>query len=163
MEEAITVLAQKTYVSFSRYEADRASDDAIPTTLTHGPRLVGLEKATNDILVHAKGRGLRRSIVAKRLAIISSVAVAVLTSPLTFAQPQKAEAKEATAPAGVPRHDISGTWTPAIAGSGIGGPGPFSAPSDGKHEPPYTAAAREKMKPYPAGKWDLSESSSADQ
>lgn len=89
--------------------------------------------------------------MAKRLAIISSVAAVVLTSPLTFAQPKKAEAKEAAAPAGVPRHDISGTWTPAIAGSGIGGPGPFSAPSDGKHEPSYTAAAREKMRPYRPG------------
>lgn len=89
--------------------------------------------------------------MAKRLAIISCVTAVVLTSPLTFGQPQKAEAKEAAAPAEVPRHDISGTWTPAIEGSGIGGAGPFSAPSDGKHEPPYTAAAREKMKPYRPG------------
>ena len=89
--------------------------------------------------------------MAKRLAIISCVTAVVLTSPLTFGQPRKAEAKEAAAPAEVPRHDISGTWTPAIEGSGIGGAGPFSAPSDGNHEPPYTAAAREKMKPYRPG------------
>ena len=89
--------------------------------------------------------------MAKRLAIISCVTAVVLTSPLTFGQPQKAEAKEAAAPAEVPRHDISGTWTPAIEGSGIGGAGPFSAPSDGNHEPPYTAAGREKMKAYRPG------------
>lgn len=89
--------------------------------------------------------------MAKRLAIISCVMAVVLTSPLTFGQPQKAEAKEAAAPAEVPRHDISGTWTPAIEGSGIGGAGPFSAPSDGNHEPPYTAAGREKMKAYRPG------------
>ena len=89
--------------------------------------------------------------MAKRLAIISFVTAVVLTSPRTFGQPQKAEAKEAAAPAEVPRHDISGTWTPAIEGSGIGGAGPFSAPSDGNHEPPYTAAGREKMKAYRPG------------
>lgn len=89
--------------------------------------------------------------MAKRLAIISCVTAVVLTSPLTFGQPQKAEAKEAAAAAEVPRHDISGTWTPAVEGSGIGGAGPFSAPSDGTHEPPYTAAGREKMKAYRPG------------
>ena len=90
--------------------------------------------------------------MAKGLAIISGVAAAlIVTSPLTFAQAEKAEAKKAVTSAGVPKHDISGTWTPEIEGSGIGGPGPFSAPSDGKHEPPYTAAAREKMKDYRPG------------
>ena len=89
--------------------------------------------------------------MAKRLAIISCVTAVVLASPLTFGQPQKAEAKEAAAPTEVPRHDISGTWTPAIEGSGIGGAGPFSAPSDGNHEPPYTPAGREKMKAYRPG------------
>ena len=36
-------------------------------------------------------------------------------------------------------------------GPGIGGLGPYSMRSDGKHEPPYTAAAIEKMKQYHPG------------
>jgi hypothetical protein len=36
MEEAITVQHRKRYVNLARYEADRASDDVIRTTLTHG-------------------------------------------------------------------------------------------------------------------------------
>lgn len=84
--------------------------------------------------------------MAKKHTWISAAAVIILTAPLTFAQ-----ANKDLAASGVPRHDISGTWTPEKEGSGIGGPGPFSAPSDGKHEPPYTAAAREKMKDYKPG------------
>ena len=85
--------------------------------------------------------------------ISAIAAVCMVTAPLgvfqekAFAQDKKA----APAPAGVPRRDISGTWTPEKEGSGIAGAGPFSAPSDGKHEPPYTAAAREKMKAYRPG------------
>ena len=90
--------------------------------------------------------------MAKGLAIISGLAAAlIVTSPLAFAQARKAEASKAETAAGVPKHDITGTWTPEKEGSGIAGAGPYSAPSDGKHEPPYTAAAREKMKAYKPG------------
>jgi len=50
-------------------------------------------------------------------------------------------------PAPVPKHDISGTWTPARGeGDGIQGTGARDMPEDGKpeHQLPYTAAAREK-------------------
>jgi len=90
--------------------------------------------------------------MVKGLTWISTIAAMLMVAPpLTFGQDKKAPAKKASAAGGVPRQDISGTWTPEIEGSGIGGPGPFSAPSDGKHEPPYTAAAREKMKAYRPG------------
>ena len=79
--------------------------------------------------------------------IFVMAAAMIVTAPLTFSQAKEASA----AAAGVPRHDISGTWTPEKEGSGIAGAGPYSAPSDGKHEPPYTAAAREKMKDYRPG------------
>jgi hypothetical protein len=79
--------------------------------------------------------------------ILATAAMMIVTAPLTFPQAKEGSA----APAGVPRHDISGTWTPEKEGSGIAGGGPYSAPSDGKHEPPYTAAAREKMKDYRPG------------
>jgi hypothetical protein len=79
--------------------------------------------------------------------ILATAAVMIVTAPLTLAQAKEGSA----APAGVPRHDISGTWTPEKEGSGIAGAGPYSAPSDGKHEPPYTAAALEKMKAYKPG------------
>ncbi len=51
----------------------------------------------------------------------------------------------------IPVRDLSGTWTPEHDGAGNGGPGPASMPSDGKHEPPYTPAAIEKMKAYHPG------------
>lgn len=87
----------------------------------------------------------------KSLAWISVMAAVMVTAPLAIAQEKKAPAKKAAAAGTLPKRDISGTWTPEIEGSGIGGPGPFSAPSDGKHEPPYTQAARDKMKPYRPG------------
>src|SRR5690348_1814544 len=79
--------------------------------------------------------------------ILAAAAVLTGTAPLTLAQTKKVS----TESTGVPRHDISGTWTPEKEGSGIAGAGPYSAPSDGKHEPPYTAAALEKMKTYRPG------------
>ena len=47
-------------------------------------------------------------------------------------------------PAPAPRHDVSGTWEPAGGpGAGIQANGPVSMPSDGIHEPPYTAAGKQ--------------------
>jgi hypothetical protein len=90
---------------------------------------------------------LEKTRMTKNHAWISAIAaVCMAAAPTMSAQDKKA----APAPAW-PRHDISGTWTPEKEGAGIGGPGPYSAPSDGKHEPPYTAAAREKMKDYKPG------------
>jgi hypothetical protein len=83
--------------------------------------------------------------------ICGIVATWIVAAPPAWAQTGAAKTAASAAPAGFPRHDISGTWTPEKEGSGIGGPGPYSAPSDGKHEPPYTAAAREKMKDYRPG------------
>src|SRR5258708_3699031 len=74
---------------------------------------------------------------------IGVVAALIIGSPLAQAQP---------APA--PRHDISGTWTPARGeGDGIQGTGARDLPEDGKpeHQLPYTALAREKMKDYRPG------------
>jgi len=75
-----------------------------------------------------------------------TVAALIVGSPLSFAQTGAQTGSGKTSPAAasrdIPRRDISGTWTPEIEGSGIGGPGPYSMPSDGKHEPPYTALAR---------------------
>lgn len=81
--------------------------------------------------------------------ICGMMAVLVAAAPVSFAQ-QTADAK-ASAASDIPKRDISGTWTPEREGSGNGGPGPASMPSDGKHEPPYTAAAIEKMKQYHPG------------
>jgi hypothetical protein len=72
-----------------------------------------------------------------------AVAALIIGLPLSQAQP---------APA--PRHDISGTWTPARGeGDGIQGTGARDFPEDGKpeHQLPYTALAREKMKDYRPG------------
>jgi hypothetical protein len=77
------------------------------------------------------------------------VAAWIVCSP--FSRAQTAPAK---APAPVPIHDISGTWTPARGeGDGIGGLGARDMPEDGKpeHQLPYTALAREKMKAYRPG------------
>jgi len=56
--------------------------------------------------------------------IAGVAAIWIVTAPLTFAQANAQAKKGSAAPVGVPRHDISGTWTPEIEGSGIGGPGP---------------------------------------
>jgi hypothetical protein len=46
-------------------------------------------------------------------------------------------------PGPAPKHDMSGTWEPTRgAGAGIQANGPVSMPSDGKHEPLYTAAGK---------------------
>src|SRR6202158_1893340 len=71
------------------------------------------------------------------------VAALTIGLPLSQAQPTPA-----------PRHDISGTWTPARGeGDGIQGTGARDLPEDGKpeHQLPYTALAREKMKDYRPG------------
>ena len=86
-----------------------------------------------------------------RTWIAAAAAIWIVTAPPTFAQGNTQAKKSSAASTGVPRHDISGTWTPEKEGSGIAGAGPYSAPSDGKHEPPYTAAALEKMKAYRPG------------
>ncbi|MEQ1887131.1 MAG: hypothetical protein ABL967_18865 [Bryobacteraceae bacterium] len=78
----------------------------------------------------------------KNLAWVSVMAALMVGAPFAFGQGNASD---------VPKRDISGTWTPEKEGSGIGGPGPYSAPSDGKHEPPYTQAARDKMKDYRPG------------
>lgn len=71
---------------------------------------------------------------------------------LALSAPQAhAQAAVRGAAGDIPVRDISGTWTPERPGSGNGGPGPYSMPSDGKHEPPYTPAALEKMKIYRPG------------
>src|SRR5690242_14739898 len=75
--------------------------------------------------------------------IAGVVGALIIVSPLCGAQ---------TAP--VPRHDISGTWTPARGeGDGIGGQGARDMPEDGKpeHQLPYTPLALEKMKDYRPG------------
>jgi hypothetical protein len=75
---------------------------------------------------------------------IAVVAALVVDSPLSRGQ----------MPAPAPRHDISGTWTPARGeGDGIGGLGARDMPEDGKpeHQLPYTPLAMEKMKPYRPG------------
>ena len=75
---------------------------------------------------------------------IGLVAALIVGSPLSHGQ----------TPAPAPRHDISGTWSPARGeGDGIGGQGARDFPEDGKaeHQLPYTALAREKMKNYRPG------------
>jgi len=89
------------------------------------------------------------------VCIWGMVAALIGGSPLSFAQTGAQTGGGKTSPAAtsrdIPLRDISGTWTPEVEGAGIGGPGPYSMPSDGKHEPPYTALAREKMKAYRPG------------
>ncbi|HEV2201446.1 MAG TPA: hypothetical protein VGR73_16630 [Bryobacteraceae bacterium] len=82
---------------------------------------------------------------------IGVLAALILGAPFSRAQSAQASTG-AAAPA--PRHDISGTWTPARdPGDGIGGMGARDMPEDGKpeHQLPYTALAREKMKDYRPG------------
>jgi hypothetical protein len=59
----------------------------------------------------------------------------------------------AQTPPPAPKHDISGTWTPVVEGSGIGGTGAHNMPEDGKpeHQLPYTPLALAKMKAYKPG------------
>jgi hypothetical protein len=67
---------------------------------------------------------------------------------------QTGAAKASTEPAPAPRHDISGTWTPARGpGDGIGFAGARDMPEDGKpeHQLPYTPLALQKMKSYRPG------------
>ena len=83
---------------------------------------------------------------------IGVVAALVMCAPLSRAQTAQANASSGAAPA--PRHDISGTWSPARGeGDGIQGQGAKDMPEDGKpeHQLPYTAQAREKMKDYRPG------------
>jgi hypothetical protein len=80
------------------------------------------------------------------------VAAFTICSPLSHAQTDQATGSKKPTPA--PRHDISGTWTPARGeADGIGPFGSRDMPEDGKpeHQPPYTALAREKMKDYRPG------------
>lgn len=84
----------------------------------------------------------------KRLAgPLAMIAAMMAGSPLAHAQ----TAKAAPAASDIPKRDISGTWTPARANSGNGGMGPASAPSDGRHEPPFTQLALDTMKLYHPG------------
>ncbi len=82
------------------------------------------------------------------------VAALIMCSPPSHAQTTPAKAAKKAAPAPAPRHDISGTWTPARGeGDGIGGMGARDMPEDGKpeHQLPYTPLALEKMKDYRPG------------
>jgi hypothetical protein len=61
---------------------------------------------------------------------------------------QNAQPAPTAPPAPAPRHDISGTWTPARGpGDGIGGTGARDMPEDGKpeHQLPYTPAGLKKL------------------
>jgi hypothetical protein len=81
---------------------------------------------------------------------MGALAALIVCAPLSLAQ--SAQASGGAAPA--PRHDISGTWTPARGpGDGIGGTGARDMPEDGKpeHRLPYTPLALEKMKAYKPG------------
>jgi hypothetical protein len=52
-------------------------------------------------------------------------------------------------PGPAPRRDISGIWEPtAGAGAGIQANGPYSMPSDGIHEPPYTDAGKQSYQSH---------------
>ncbi len=67
---------------------------------------------------------------------------------------QSGAAKASADPAPAPRHDITGTWTPARGpGDGIGFAGARDFPEDGKpeHQLPYTPLALQKMKSYRPG------------
>jgi hypothetical protein len=83
---------------------------------------------------------------------IGVVAAFIMCSPLS--RGQTAQVKASSGTESVPRHDISGTWTPARGeGDGIGGQGARDMPEDGKpeHQLLYTPLAREKMKNYRPG------------
>jgi hypothetical protein len=81
-----------------------------------------------------------------RAAVLVVLLVELLISSLSYAQsprPEQTQAskEKAAAAAPAPRHDISGTWEPAIApGDGIQPFGAKAMPSDGKpeHQLPYT-------------------------
>lgn len=84
--------------------------------------------------------------------LVVLVAALLICAPVSRSQTGAATAS--TAPAPAPRHDISGTWTPARGqGDGIGFAGARDMPEDGKpeHQLPYTPLAREKMKSYKPG------------
>jgi hypothetical protein len=67
-----------------------------------------------------------------------------------WGQPVKALAAGKT-PAPAPRHDMSGTWEPARGpGAGIQANGPASMPSDGVHEPPYSAPGKQSYDSHKA-------------
>src|SRR5205823_2292168 len=81
-----------------------------------------------------------------------AVTALIVYSPLSSGQ--TAQAKASSGAAAAPRHDISGTWTPARGeGDGIQGQGAKDMPEDGKpeHQLPYTPLALEKMKDYRPG------------
>jgi hypothetical protein len=83
---------------------------------------------------------------------IGVVVAFIVCSPLS--RGQNAQAKASTGAAPAPRHDISGTWSPAGGeGAGIQGTGAKDMPEDGKpeHQLPYTPLALEKMKDYRPG------------
>jgi hypothetical protein len=85
---------------------------------------------------------------------IGVVAALIVCSPPSRGQTAEAKASRGATPAPAPRHDISGTWSPARGeGDGIQGQGAKDMPEDGKpeHQLPYTALAREKMKDYRPG------------
>jgi hypothetical protein len=66
-----------------------------------------------------------------------------------WGRPVKNMATKTPAPA--PRHDLSGTWEPAKGpGAGIQANGPVNMPSDGVHEPPYTAAGKQSYDSHKA-------------
>ncbi len=55
---------------------------------------------------------------------IAVIVALIICSPLSSGQTAQATASRGAAPAPAPRHDISGTWTPARGeGDGIGGQG----------------------------------------
>lgn len=83
---------------------------------------------------------------------MGALAALILSSPLSHAQTAQGKAPAKAAPA--PRHDISGTWSPARGpGDGIGAMGARDMPEDGKpeHQLPFTLLALEKMKAYKPG------------
>src|SRR5258708_16234173 len=91
----------------------------------------------------------KESKMLKAAWTIGAVTALIICSPLSRGQ---AKASSGAAPA--PRHDISGTWTPARGdGDGIQGQGAKDMPEDGKpeHQLPYTPLALEKMKDYRPG------------
>ena len=83
----------------------------------------------------------------KRFGALTIAVLAVLTVP----SPARAQTAP---PAPVPRHDISGIWTPANGpGDGIGGTGAKSMPEDGKpeHQLPYTPLGLETLAKHKPG------------
>src|SRR6476646_11583506 len=87
--------------------------------------------------------------MSKSFAAWTIAAALVIGSPLSRGQTAPAKTSEGAAPAPAPRHDISGTWTPARGeGDGIQGQGAKAMPEDGKpeHQLPYTPLGLEKLK-----------------